>query len=289
MIGAARHAGCYGLGGDAGNSRKSGVQQGGIGTTALKLFGIALQLRLEYGGAEFRDSGIRAEVDVVIPGGPFFPSTVDNAAAAFGKCRIIGHDDAALTGRKVLGFLKAEDPGAPNRSRAFSLPGASPRVARVLNQLDPMLFCQRGQFGAVGHGTAKVHRHDGPGPRRDGGGGGCRAHAPGFVHVDKNRSGPHAQYGGRGGHEGIGGHNNLIAGPNFEGFEDDFESSGATGAGDTVAGPLKRCVGFLKGYGFFAVEPFPALKHAHEGFLVGTVENGPGKIELHGEGLWYVN
>src|SRR6266851_3217049 len=71
-----------------------------------------------------------------------------------------------------------------------------------------------------------MHRYDGPCPSRNGGLDFADVHAETIVAIDQHSAGPDLVYGANGSHKGVGRGNDLVARPNADRLEREFQRVG---------------------------------------------------------------
>jgi len=191
------------------------------------------ELHREEGGLEGVDAEVTPDVAVVV----FRMRAVDaEDGRLFGEGVVIGdqHPGVAeapevLRGEKAVGAECAEG------ARLSPAMGGSERLRGILDDGEPVFFRQGQDAVHVGGLSEKVHRDDGPGARRDEGGGGIDVEVEAVrARVGEDGSGPDAVDAAGGGKEGEGRTDHLVAGANAQGHQGEEKRVGARGDAERV-------------------------------------------------------
>jgi hypothetical protein len=87
--------------------------------------------------------------------------------------------------------------------------------------------------------------------------------------------GAESGYAAGGGVEGVGGHDDFVAGSDVVGLDEEFEGDGSVDAGDAAVGALVGGVFAFELGDFIAEPPVAAVEDFKEGVAFGVVEDGP--------------
>ena len=129
-----------------------------------------------------------------------------------GQGRVVGADHAALAAGDPLARVQGEDRYLAEAAARAAAVGPARRTGGVLDQEQPVMPGDLLERAPVGGHAEGVDRHDGPGPRRDGGLDEVRVDRAGVrANIDKDRGRAAVQHGVPGPREAVVGHDDLVA------------------------------------------------------------------------------
>src|SRR4051812_30277352 len=135
MVAATVHAWLRFQPAESGHSVQGSVNQRRVRLASQQLFFGATELGQQYGGLEFRQSKIAAEIIMIIPRGMFSPTAVRIAPAKVGQCLVIRDEDTSFSSGDIFGNLKTKGAATPKYTGSTAFPLAAPGVRRIFHDL----------------------------------------------------------------------------------------------------------------------------------------------------------
>ena len=205
--------------------------------------GLGLQVRhlgQEQGALYLGHPVVAGHAEVVVPGSRRDVPAVGERPRRRRQAVVVGEHDAPLAGIEVLGGLEAEGADRADGADAPAAPARAVGLGRVLDHRQAVAAGDLAQAVHVRGQPREMHRHHGPGPRRD------RLLDQAGVQVvgqgiDVDEHGHGVRHHDRAGRrdEGIGRHDDFVAGFDADRLQREAERRGAVADGDAVGGLLE--------------------------------------------------
>ena len=231
---------------------------------------------------KLRDAKIAAQHFVIVPIAVLGTSAMRKAAAQVGQPFVIGHQDAALAGSDILGYLKAKRSAPTDRTGTATLPLAAPGMRGIFQHRQAILPGERVDGRHIGDASAHVDRND----RSCACGhfvvriAGIKAQRIG-IDIGENRNGTQRHDRTGRGDKRVRRHDHFVARQNAQCPQSHFNRRGAVRAADAVRGPLKRRKFLFETAHVLAVPPFARAQHFQQRRLFRFVMDGPrGPVEI---------
>ena len=193
---------------------------------------VGAELVVEYGGLEVVETRIESPDDNLARR---VAAVVPQQKKGVADGVLIGHRAAAIAETsECLGRIETDRAGNSESSSTLAFESRTEPLRSVLHDEDRMAACDCRQRIHVGRAPVELRRHDGLGPRRDGGLDRCRIDQVIWPTLDRHRSRSGKMNGGGCSHHGVGGEDHFVARDDARRTDSQVQRIGGVGHSDDV-------------------------------------------------------